>query len=70
MDQGVKYFSGTGSFTKAIQAPTNWFKEDSQIWLDLGEVKNLAEVVVNGKSLGIAWKTPFRINLTNSLKQR
>lgn len=67
-DQGVKYFSGTGSYTKAIQAPANWFKEDSQIWLDLGEVKNLAEVVVNGKSLGIAWKTPFRINLTNSLK--
>jgi len=68
-DPGVKYFSGTGSYTKTIQAPAGWFKEDSQIWLDLGSVKNLAEVVVNGKSLGIVWKTPFRVNVTEALKQ-
>jgi hypothetical protein len=34
----------------------------------LGEVKNLAEVSVNGKSLGIAWKTPYRVDVTNALK--
>lgn len=68
-DPGVKYFSGTGSYTKTIQAPANWFKEGSQIWLDLGSVKNLAEVVINGKSLGIVWKTPFRVNVTEALKQ-
>ena len=68
-DPGVKYFSGTGSYTKTIQAPADWFKEGSQIWLDLGSVKNLAEVVVNGKSLGIVWKTPFRVNVTEALKQ-
>jgi hypothetical protein len=32
-------------------------------------VQNLAEVVVNGKSLGIVWKTPFRVNVTDVLKQ-
>jgi hypothetical protein len=68
-DPGVKYFSGTGNYTKTIQAPASWFKEGSQIWLDLGSVKNLAEVIVNGKSLGIVWKTPFRVNVTESLKQ-
>jgi len=68
-DPGVKYFSGTGSYTKTIQAPAGWFKEGSQIWLDLGSVKNLAEVVVNGKSLGIVWKKPFRVNVTEPLKQ-
>jgi len=65
---GVKYFSGTRSYTKTIQAPAGWFKEDTQIWLDLGKVKNLAEVVINGKSLGIVWKTPFRVNVTDALK--
>jgi hypothetical protein len=69
IDPGVKYFSGTGSYTKTIQASADWFKAGSQIWLDLGEVKNLAEVVVNGKSLGIVWKTPFRVNVTKQLKQ-
>jgi len=68
-DPGVKYFSGTGSYIKTIQAPANWFKEGSQIWLDLGDVQNLAEVVVNGTSLGIVWKPPYRINVTELLKQ-
>lgn len=67
-DPGVKYFSGTGSYTKTIQATADWFKEGSQIWLDLGSVKNLAEVVLNGKSLGIVWKIPFRVNVTEALK--
>ena len=68
-DIGVKYFSGTGSYIKTIQVPADWFKEGTQIWLDLGTVKNLAEVVVNGKSLGIVWETPFRVNVTEALKQ-
>lgn len=68
-DLDVKYFSGTGGYTKTIQSNADWFKEGSQIWLDLGSVKNLAEVVVNGKSLGIIWKTPFRVNVTKALKQ-
>jgi hypothetical protein len=38
------------------------------LWLDLGSVKNLAEVIVNGKSLGIVWKSPFRFDLTDVLK--
>jgi hypothetical protein len=66
---GVKYFSGTGTYNKTIQAPADWFKTGTQIWLDLGSVKNLAEIIVNGKSLGIVWKTPFRVNMTEALKQ-
>jgi hypothetical protein len=31
-------------------------------------VKNLAEVVVNGKSLGIVWHSPYRIDATSVLK--
>ena len=68
-DPGIKYFSGTGTYTKVIQAPAGWFKEDQQLWLDLGDVKNLAEVIVNGKSQGIVWKMPFRVNLTGQIKQ-
>jgi hypothetical protein len=38
------------------------------LWLDLGGVKNLAEVTINGKSLGLVWKTPFRLDATTALK--
>ena len=48
--------------------PQNWLDEGKGVWLDLGNVKNLAEVLLNGKSLGIIWKTPFRIEITEGLK--
>jgi hypothetical protein len=68
-NDGIKYFSGTGSYSKTINAPQEWFVKGTEIWIDLGNVKNLAEVLVNGKSMGTIWKTPFRVNLTSSLKE-
>ena len=65
---GVKYFSGTGTYSQVIQAAPDWFKPGAHLWIDLGDVKNLAEVYVNGKPLGIAWKTPFRVEATGALK--
>jgi hypothetical protein len=67
-DAGVKYFSGAGTYTKTIQAPAEWFKTGTRLWLDLGDTKNLAEVTVNGKPLGILWKTPFQVDVTGALK--
>jgi hypothetical protein len=68
-DKEIRYFSGTGTYTKTLEAPATWFKKGTELWLDLGSVQNLAEIVVNGKSLGIVWKKPFRINATGSIKQ-
>jgi hypothetical protein len=67
-DAGVKYFSGTGKYTKAVQAPADWFRAGARLWLDLGDVKNIAEVSVNGRPLGILWKPPFRVDVTSALK--
>jgi len=67
-DAGVKYFSGAGTYTKTVQASAEWFKKGAKLWIDLGEVKNLAEVTVNGKSLGIVWHTPYRVDATRALR--
>jgi beta-galactosidase/beta-glucuronidase len=67
-EPGIKYFSGTATYSKTLTVPAEWLKENTALWLDLGAVKNLAEVMVNGKSMGITWKTPFRINVTGALK--
>jgi hypothetical protein len=67
-DAGVKYFSGTGTYTRTIQAPADWFQAGARLWLDLGDVKNIAEVTVNGKPLGTYWKAPFRVDVTSALK--
>ena len=49
----MKYFSGTGTYTKSVEAPSEWFKQGTTLWLDLGDVKNLADVEINGKPAGI-----------------
>jgi hypothetical protein len=67
-DEGVKYFSGTAIYRKSVEIPAEDFGEGREIYLDLGTVKNLAEVFVNGKSLGTLWKEPFRVNITPAAK--
>jgi len=64
-NSGVKYFSGTATYTKEIDIPSEDLGAGRCLWLDLGSVKNLAEVWLNGKPLGILWKPPFRVNLTD-----
>jgi hypothetical protein len=64
---GVKYFSGTATYRRTLDAPEHWFGHGAQIWMDLGGVKNLAEVTVNGRPLGIVWHTPYRVDVTSAL---
>jgi hypothetical protein len=65
---GVKYFSGTATYTKNVEIPESALTPGSHFWLDLGDVKDVAEVAVNGKYLGIQWKTPFKVDVTAALK--
>ncbi|MBW4028739.1 MAG: glycoside hydrolase [Acidobacteria bacterium] len=67
-DSGVKYFSGTGTYTTTLQASADWFQKGAHLWIDLGDVKNMAEVTVNGKNLGMVWHAPYRIDATSALK--
>lgn len=67
-DTGIKYFSGTATYTKIISAPGNWFKKDTRMLIDLGEIYNIAEVIVNDKTSGIAWKKPYRVDITDEMK--
>ncbi len=62
-NDGVKYFSGTATYSKKFSAPEK--KEIDKMVIDLGEVNNLAEVFLNGKSQGVVWKTPFKLTLKN-----
>jgi hypothetical protein len=66
-DLGVKYFSGSATYSKTIQVPDGAFSPGTHLWLDLGDVENIAEVAVNGKYQGIVWKTPFCIDVTQAL---
>lgn len=64
-DDGVKHFSGTATYRKSVELPAANFEPGKRIILDLGAVKNLAAISVNGKSLGTLWKEPFQVDLTS-----
>jgi hypothetical protein len=65
---GIKYFSGVATYTKKIDIPALALTSDARIELDLGKVHEMAEVAVNGKTEGIAWKPPYRVDITDAVK--
>jgi hypothetical protein len=62
----VKHYSGTATYRTNFQA-AGLKSPSSKFLLDLGSVKNIAEVSLNGKPLGILWKEPFRVDVTGAL---
>ena len=67
-DPKVRYFSGTATYAATFTAPAGWRKGRGRLVLDLGEVKNLAQARVNGRSVGIAWKPPFVLDVTDAVR--
>jgi hypothetical protein len=67
---GVKFFSGTATYTKTFiwQPAAKIGKQKSEIWLDLGDVQMLAQVKLNGHDLGALWQPPFRVNITSAVR--
>ena len=68
-DQGIRYFSGKATYHKKIHISSGLVKKDRLLFLDLGEVEVMAIVKVNGKELGILWKKPYRIDITNAVHE-
>ncbi len=66
--EGVKYYSGAAFYTKTLDVPAHWLATGRRVHLDLGDVRELAEVFVNGRSAGILWKPPFRADITSLVK--
>ena len=59
---GVKYFSGTATYTRTWRLPEQ--PPGARVVLDLGQVRELAQVRVNGREAGIVWTPPFRLDIT------
>ena len=66
-EDGVKYYSGKATYAKSFDM-SSLPNPKARIYLDLGEVRNVAEVRLNGKSLGVLWTKPFRVEITGAVK--
>ena len=70
-EDGIRYYSGTAVYRKTFALPGALRITDhaSRYYLDLGKIAVMAEVKLNGKDLGILWKPPFRVDVTEALKR-
>lgn len=66
-EEGVKYFSGTVTYSKQFAVQSNWLNPAHRLFLDLGRVEVIAGVKINGKDKGVLWKAPYTVELTGDL---
>lgn len=65
---GIKYFSGSATYTKEFDLPRASLGRDRVVALDLGRVKNFATVRLNGKEVAVLWKEPFIVDVTSAAR--
>jgi len=66
-DSTVRYYSGTIIYNNIINIDSTQLTKGTKFMLDLGQVEVVSEVYLNGKSLGILWKNPYRMDITSNL---
>jgi len=66
-EEGVKYFSGTATYRKSFTVPADLVGKQRRLSLDLGGLQAFAQLKLNGKDLGVLWKPPYRVNVTDVL---
>lgn len=66
-DPRIKYYSGKAVYRTTFQLDDD--PADNPIAIELGQVKDvgIAKVTLNGTDLGVVWRPPFRIELTQAI---
>ncbi len=67
-EPGIRYYSGTATYMKTFDLLPGLARPRQRLWLDLGNLREVAEVRLNGKNLGIVWAPPFRVQITDAVK--
>jgi hypothetical protein len=67
-DPAVKYFSGTATYRGTVSIDAAVVGKDRRVQLDLGDVRDMARVKVNGREIAVLWHPPFVCDITTALK--
>jgi hypothetical protein len=66
-DPGIRYFSGTAEYETTFYLSDSLMKHMTRYYLDLGIVKDVAEIEVNDEKFPVQWTKPYRINITSTI---
>ena len=64
----IRYFSGTAVYRSSFTIPKHLLVGGRVVRLDLGDVRVIARVRLNGKDIGTLWKPPYAVDVTGALK--
>ncbi len=64
--RGIQYYSGIATYKKTIEIDK---LSENPCYIDLGVVNDIARVILNGKDMGVIWCAPWRIDISEVLKE-
>ena len=67
-DERLNFFAGTATYTATVQVDKGDLSKDKRVVIDLGELNDLAEVMINGKKACTLWYPPYKADVTGFLK--
>ena len=65
-NDGIRFFSGIATYRKTFEVPESLAKRN-RLFLELGDLAEIAEVTLNGKRLGLAWLPPYRVEISGAV---
>jgi hypothetical protein len=68
-DFGVRHFSGTATYRTDLAVGQEDLVAGQRVLIDLGEVREMAELIINGRRAGYLWKPPYLADITSFLKE-
>ncbi|PTY00109.1 glycosyl hydrolase [Opitutus sp. ER46] len=67
-EEGIRFYSGLATYRKRL-AFDRELAPGERLFLDLGVVKSIAQVRLNGVELGVVWTAPWRVEITAALRR-
>jgi hypothetical protein len=65
-EPGVKYFSGTATYSTTFNVPASALRA-KHLLLHFDDVRDIAQIKVNGKTAGLTWAPPYDVDVTGTL---
>jgi len=70
-EEGIRHYSGIATYSMTFDLPgSKAASKDRDLCLDLGVVKNLARVRLNGRDLGVVWTAPWRVRISDAVREK
>ena len=68
-DLALRHFSGRATYEKKVERVEKVGKGEA-VWLDLGDVRDVANVWVDDTFVGCLWEPPYKVDITSALVSR